>query len=62
MGHQLREPGAALFLINPTALFRGVYFGENAKFFLILTNKKWPLGIDPSGHHFVVLNISINMP
>ena len=24
------------------------------------TNKKWPLGIDPGGHHFVVLHVSIN--
>jgi hypothetical protein len=30
------------------------------KFLLALTNKKWPLGIDPGGHHFVVLNVSIN--
>jgi len=26
----------------------------------VLTNNKWPLGIDPGGHHFVVLNVSIN--
>jgi len=26
----------------------------------ILTNKKWPLGIDLGGHNFVFLSISIN--
>ena len=31
---------------------------RNAKF--LLTYKKWPLGIDPGGHPFVFLNISIN--
>ena len=25
-----------------------------------MINNKWPLGIDPGGHHFVVLNVSIN--
>ena len=25
-----------------------------------LTNNKWPLGVDPGGRHFVVLNVSIN--
>jgi hypothetical protein len=27
---------------------------------LTLINNKWPLGIDPGGHHFIVLNVSIN--
>ena len=26
----------------------------------LMTNNKWPLEIDPGGHHFVVLNVSIN--
>ncbi len=26
----------------------------------IRTNKKWPLGLDPGGHHFVVSSCSIN--
>jgi len=26
----------------------------------IRTKKKWPLGLDPGGHHFVVLNCAIN--
>ena len=30
------------------------------EFLLPLTNNKWPLGIDPGGHNFVVLNVSIN--
>jgi len=25
-----------------------------------MTNKKWPPRVDPGGHHFVVLNYSIN--
>ena len=25
-----------------------------------LTNNKWPLGVDPGGHHFVILDCSIN--
>jgi hypothetical protein len=41
-------------------LFRCAQFGQNAKLLLTLTNNKWPLGIDPGGHHFVVKNVSIN--
>ena len=26
----------------------------------VLTNNKWPPGVDPGGHHFAVLNVSIN--
>ena len=28
--------------------------------FVLLHYNKWPLGIDPGGHNFVVLNVSIN--
>jgi len=34
--------------------------GINAKFLLPLINSKWPPGINLGGHHFVVLNVSIN--
>jgi hypothetical protein len=34
--------------------------GVTTKFLQPLTNNKWPLGSDPGGHHFVVLNVSIN--
>jgi hypothetical protein len=33
-------------------LFGGFEIGRFVKFLLTLTNKKWPLGIDPGGHHF----------
>ena len=49
-----------IFTIYPPTLFRGAQFGIKVKFLLTLTNSKWPLGIDPGGHHFVVLNVSIN--
>jgi hypothetical protein len=49
-----------VFLINPPALFRACEIDRNAKFLLTLTNKKWPPRIDPGGHSFVFLNISIN--
>jgi hypothetical protein len=44
--------------INPSTLFRGAQIGRNVKFLLTLVNKKWPPGIYPGGHHFVVLNVS----
>ena len=47
-------------LVNPTTLLGACEIDRIAKFLLILTNNKWPLGIVPGGHHFVVLNVSIN--
>ena len=47
-------------LINPTALLGACEIDKIEKFLLTLTNNKWPLGIDPGGHSFVVLNVSIN--
>ena len=41
-------------------MFDGYGIDRIAKLLLTLTNNKWPLGIDPGGHHFVVLNVSIN--
>jgi len=38
----------------------GCSVGRNTKFLLTLINNKWPPGIDPGGHHFVVLNVFIN--
>ena len=46
--------------IYPPALFWCTQIGRNADLLLTLVNNKWPLGIDPGGHHFVVLNVSIN--
>jgi hypothetical protein len=48
------------FLIYTPALDGECEFDRNAKFLLTLINNKWPLGIDPGGHHFVFLNVSIN--
>ena len=45
--------------IYPTALFWRTQINRNAELLLTLTNNKWPLGVDPGGHHFVVLNVSI---
>ena len=47
-------------LIYIHTLFGGCEVGRFAKFLLTLTNNKWPLGTDPGGHHFVVLDVSIN--
>ena len=52
--------GRCRVLINPTALLGACEIDIFAKFLLTLINNKWPLGIDPGGHHFVVLNVSIN--
>jgi len=38
----------------------GGEISRTEEFFLTLINNKWPLGIDPGGHSFVVLNVSIN--
>ena len=46
--------------INPPALIYPIWIFRNVKLLLTLINNKWPLGIDPGGHHFVVLNVSIN--
>jgi hypothetical protein len=43
-----------------TTFFRDGRKGKFTKLVLILTNNKWPLGIDPGGHHFAFLNVSIN--
>jgi hypothetical protein len=48
------------FPINPPTLFWVTQNSKNAKFSETLTNKKWPPRIDPGGHSFVFLNISIN--
>jgi len=42
-------------LLNHQAIYGGV-----SHCFYMLANNKWPLGIDPGGHHFVFLNVSIN--
>ena len=34
-------------------MFKWCEIGKNVKFLLPLINNKWPLGIDPGGHHFV---------
>ena len=47
-------------LIYTTALFRGVQIGGNAKFLLPLIYEKGHQEIDPGGHSFVFLNVSIN--
>ncbi len=47
-------------LIYTPALVDRCEFGRNAKFLLTLTNNKWPPEVGPGGHHFVVLNVSIN--
>ena len=47
-------------LRNPTALFGGCEISRNARFSETLINNKWPLGVDPGGHHFLLLNVSIN--
>ena len=47
-------------LIYATELYEGSEFGRFVKFLLTLINNKWPPGTDPGGHHFVVLNVSIN--
>ena len=49
-----------LFTVYPPALFGDAQIGRKAKLLLTLINSKWPLGVDPGGHHFVVLNVSIN--
>ena len=46
--------------IYPLSLFGGCGIGLNVNFSEALTNNKWPLGIDPGDHHFVVLNVSTN--
>jgi hypothetical protein len=33
---------------------------SNDPIYKLKSHKKWPLGTDPGGHHFVVLNVSIN--
>jgi hypothetical protein len=52
--------GRSRVLINPTALIGASEIDKIAKFLLPLTNSKWPPRVDPGGHHFVVLNVSIN--
>jgi hypothetical protein len=42
-----------IFTVYPLALFGGRGIGRNTKLLLTLINKKWPLGVDPGGHHFV---------
>jgi len=46
--------------VNPPALFPDAYLRGKTRFLLTLTNNKWPPRVDPGGHHFVVLNVSIN--
>ena len=46
--------------MSPFTMFGGSELGRFAKFLLTLTNSKWPLGVDPGGHRFVVLTGSIN--
>ena len=39
----------------PLGLIYWLISDRNAKLLLTLTNKKWPLGINPGGHHFMDL-------
>lgn len=48
------------FTFYPLTMFEKSNLADFGCFLQPLTNNKWPLGIDPGGHHFVVLNISIN--
>ena len=58
---EMREEQAASGrLIYPLTLLKSNQIVRNAKFLMTLTNNKWPPGIDPGGHHFVVLNVSIS--
>jgi len=47
-------------LIHHLVLLERYEFGGNAKVLLPLVNNKWPPEVDPGGHRFVVLNVSIN--
>jgi hypothetical protein len=46
--------------IYPPTLIEGGLIGKNVKFLLAQTNKRWPHGIDPGDHHFLVLNTSFD--
>ena len=49
-----------MLTIYPLALILVFQIGRNAKFLRPLIDNKWPLGFDPGGHHFLLLNVSIN--
>jgi hypothetical protein len=55
---QFRSNGRGI-IYTPT-LFWGHQIDQKAKLLETLIYKKWPPRINPGGHHFVVLNISIN--
>ena len=55
-----RDPFERIFTESPLALFGKSEIGLNARLLNTLTNNKWPLGVDPCGHYFVILNVSIN--
>ena len=54
------ENASQRFLTIPLATNSQVVFGQNTKFLLSLINKKRPPEVDPGGHHFAVLNVTIN--
>jgi len=41
-------------------LISSIQIGRNAKLLETLTNNNWPPEVDPGGHSFVILNVSIN--
>ena len=49
-----------MILVNLLTLTRGCEIERHEKYSEILINSKWPPGVDPGGHRFVVLNVSIN--
>jgi hypothetical protein len=52
--------GGSRVLINPAALLGAYEIDKIAKFLLPLQCKKRPTRINPGGHDFVFLNVSIN--
>ena len=54
------EPGKNFCLIYIAVLVERYEVGRNTKCLLTLLNSKWPPEVDPGGHHFLLLNVSIN--
>ena len=44
----------------PLALFWMGILVRNVELLKTLIKNKWPLGVDPGGHHLLLLNVSIN--
>jgi hypothetical protein len=49
-----------IFTIYPPTLFGGCEIDRNVELLETLINSKWPPGVDPGGHRFAFLNVSIN--